>query len=72
MPVAYRFDQCKHWSIQLFSLAEQEKMQIESTIPHQKSPVFDRRLAIFTFSLLPIHSSLSPTGDFWKVISNSE
>jgi len=47
-------------------------MQIESTIPHQKSPIFDRRLAIFTSSLLTIHASLNPPGDFWKVISNRE
>jgi len=39
---------------------------------HPKMPVFGRRLAIFTSSLLPIHSSLNPTSDFGKVISNSE
>ena len=44
----------------------------ESVLPHQKSPIFDRRLAIFTSSLLPIHSSWNPSGDFGKVISNSE
>jgi len=33
-----------------------KKMQIESTIPHQKSSF--ARTGIFTFSLLPLHSSL--------------
>jgi len=49
-----------------------EQMQIESVLPRQKSPIFNRRLAIFTSSLLPIHFSLKSPGDFWKVISNRE
>jgi len=56
----------------IFFRLKRKKMQVESTIPHQKSPIFVRRLAIITSSLLPIHFSLNPTGDFWKVISNNE
>jgi len=42
-------------------------LKIESTILHEKSPVFGRRLEIFPFSCFP-----KSHRRFWEVISNRE